>query len=153
MSNSRRKYTKEFKLKVVKEHLEGSSLTELSKVYSIAPSTIGTWLATLKDEVEVNQEEEVLTVVDPDVIAQLEELKARNLELEKRLEEKNKDIQELTKLLNKGVNLEDVTEKDRIIEELEDQVKELHSKISEVKEEATREFNILKEAFRILTKD
>ena len=152
MSNSRRKYTKDFKLKVVKEHLEGASLTELSKMYGIAPSTIGTWLATLKDEVEV-EEEEVLTVVDPDIVAQLEELKAKNLELEKRLEEKNKDIQELTKLLNKGVNLEDVTEKDRVIEELEDQVKELHSKISVIREEATREFNILKEAFRILTKD
>ena len=45
--DTRRKYNKEFKLKVVREHVEGASLTELSKIYDIAPSTLGTWFANM----------------------------------------------------------------------------------------------------------
>ena len=50
--NTRRKYTKEFKLKVVREYLEGQTLSQLSRLYGISTSTLGTWFTTFKEEVE-----------------------------------------------------------------------------------------------------
>lgn len=58
--NTRRKYTKEFKLKVVREYLEGQTLSQLSRLYGISTSTLGTWFTTFKDEVEDEVKEEIV---------------------------------------------------------------------------------------------
>lgn len=58
--NTRRKYTKEFKLKVVREYLEGQTLSQLSRLYGISTSTLGTWFTTFKDEVEAEVKSEVV---------------------------------------------------------------------------------------------
>ena len=159
--DTRRKYTKEFKVKVVKEHLEGASLTELSRMYGIAPSTIGTWFATLKAEVEQEvKEEEINVIIDPEAWEEMEKLRTRNIELEKELKEKDKVIEGLLKKVERlPENVEEVSSwKDKVEElsientKLEDEIKRLHGLLSVVKEEARKEVNTLKEAIMILAK-
>lgn len=58
--NTRRKYTKEFKLKVVREYLEGQTLSQLSRLYGISTSTLGTWFTLFKEEVEDEVKSEVV---------------------------------------------------------------------------------------------
>ena len=158
MSNSRRKYTKEFKLKVVKEHLEGSTLTELSKIYGIAPSTIGTWFATLKSEVEAGLEEEEVPTETFVEVGEVEKFKEYVEILEKKLDEKEAEIESLkdqVEILPEDSRklYKQLEEKDALINELEASVLELHQTILDIKEEASRELRILKEAIRILAQD
>lgn len=157
----RRKYSREFKLKVVKEHLEGSTLTELSRVYGIAPSTLGTWFATLKEEVEREVvEEEIEVMIDPDVWEEMEKLRTRNMEVEEELLKKDKVIESLTKKVEEQPkNIEEVSSwVDKVKElneektKLEEEVKRLHNFLAVVKEEARKEVNTLKEAIKILAK-
>jgi len=45
MSNRSKRYTEEFKLKIVKLHENGKAAIELSKEYNIARSTVNKWIA------------------------------------------------------------------------------------------------------------
>lgn len=45
---SKRKYSKEFKLKVLKEHAEGASFYSLEKKYDIALGTVKRWDAAFR---------------------------------------------------------------------------------------------------------
>lgn len=160
--DTRRKYSKEFKLKVVKEHLEGSTLTELSRIYGIAPSTLGTWFATLKEEVKAdNVEDEIEVMIDPDVWEEMEKLRTRNKELEEEVVEKDKAIEGFIKKLEELPNdvkdvgswVEKVEELNEEVVRLEEEVKRLHSVISITKEDARRGIKALKDAIVILTKE
>lgn len=160
--DTRRKYSKEFKLKVVKEHLEGSTLTELSRIYGIAPSTLGTWFATLKEEVKADTvEDEIEVMIDPDVWEEMEKLRTRNKELEEEVVEKDKAIEGFIKKLEELPNdvkdvgswVEKVEELNEEVGRLEEEVKRLHSVINITKEDARRGFKALKDAIVILTKE
>ena len=122
--DTRRKYSKEFKLKVVKEHLEGSTLTELSRIYGIAPSTLGTWFATLKEEVKADTvEDEIEVMIDPDVWEEMEKLRTRNKELEEEVVEKDKAIEGFIKKLEELPNdVKDVGSWVEKVEELNEEV-------------------------------
>lgn len=163
MKDTRRKYTQEFKEKVVREHIGGASLTELSKMYGIAPSTLGTWFSNLKDKLEA---EVVEVMVDPEVVEELEEAKAKIEILEMKLEDRETEITRLNKKIKElpasgevGGLLEKVDSltfendlKEKEIIKLEKEVQKLRTELAEVKEEAIREFKTLKEAIGILTK-
>lgn len=160
--DTRRKYTREFKLKVVKEHLGGASLTELSKIYDIAPSTLGTWFSTMKEEASATLEEE--KKAENISTRQLEELNNEVTTLKSLLETKDAEISRLNSLLStlqsnyNGESiptdtLELIESKDREISRLEAEVVKLHELVLMIKEEARREINTLKDAIVIMVKN
>lgn len=154
----RRTYSKEFKFKVVKEHVEGLSLTELSKIYNIAPSTLGTWFANMKDEVEASISREEDIVVDTDLLEEVQELKDVIEKLKTQLKERDLEIERLTKKIQDlpkdgetwDDRVEDLTEENT---RLESEVNKLHRVVATVKEEARREILTLKEAILIMAKN
>lgn len=163
----RRTYSKEFKLKVVKEHVEGLSLTELSRIYAIAPSTLGTWFANMKDEVEASINKESLNkesldkeddiIVDTDLLEEVQGLKDTIKKLMLQLTERDLEIERLTNKLQdlpkEGETwenrVEDLAEENT---RLENEVNNLHRTLATVKEEARREILTLKEAILIMAK-
>ena len=156
--DTRRKYSKEFKLKVVKEHVEGLSLTELSKIYDIAPSTLGTWFANMKDEVEASISKEDDIVVDTDIMEEVQDLKDTIEKLNTQLKERDLEVERLTKKLEDlpkdGETWEDkVEDLSRENQELEEEVNKLHRTLARVKEEARHEITTLKEAILIMAKN
>lgn len=156
--DTRRKYSKEFKLKVVKEHVQGQSLTELSKIYDIAPSTLGTWFATMKDEVEAELGKEEDIVVDTDIMEEVQDLKDKIKALEDLLKERDLEVEKLTKKLEDlpvdGQSWEDkVEDLSRENQELEEEVNKLHRTLAIYKEEARHEITTLKEAILIMAKN
>lgn len=160
--DTRRKYSKEFKLKVVKEHVEGLSLTELSKIYDIAPSTLGTWFANMKDEVEASISKESLNkeddiVVDTDIMEEVQDLKDTIEKLNTQLKERDLEVERLTKKLEDlpkdGETWDDRVEDLRVENtRLESEVNKLHGTLAMIKEEARREILTLKEAILIMAK-
>lgn len=152
--DTRRKYTREFKLDVVTQHKKGKTLTELSKKYGIAPSTLGTWFNTLSSEVQDLSTEDV--VFDTDLLASLNESREEVQELMTLVAKKDREISHLNGILREydDNNPMDLLEaKTTEIKRLEDEVRRLHEVILMVKEEARREINTLKDAIIIMAKN
>ena len=137
MSNAilpRRKYTKEFKLKVVREYLEGQTLSQLSRLYGISTSTLGTWFTLFKEEVEDE--------VKPEVVETREEILEKALEgfdkrddigvikdgLKDEKDELGAEIERLNKVVDQQQN---------VIEMLKSQLNAFGEKDKEILEVAT----------------
>lgn len=89
---SNRNYTHTFKAQILKEIADGQRVSELSKKYGIAPSTISTWLN--RENGNVKEDQGVEQKLNVDLIAENEELK-------KLLGEKDLEISRLKLELNK----------------------------------------------------
>lgn len=132
--NTRRKYTKEFKLKVVREYLEGQTLSQLSRLYGISTSTLGTWFTLFKEEVEDE--------VKPEVVETREEILEKALEgfdkrddigvikdgLKDEKDELGAEIERLNKVVDQQQN---------VIEMLKSQLNAFGEKDKEILEVAT----------------
>lgn len=147
--SSRRRYTPEFKISVVQEHLSGKTLTELSKKYLIPTSTLGTWTSQLRGEVENPKDK-------------IQELEDRIKDLVDELDKRDKEVSRLKEEVEEiSTNVpEDVQEavlshkKDQdTIKSLNEEVISLHEDIARLKEEAKREIRTLKDAIVIMAKE
>lgn len=137
MSNAilpRRKYTKEFKLKVVREYLEGQTLSQLSRLYGISTSTLGTWFTTFKDEVEAEVKSEVVETREEILEKALEGFDRRdgvvviNDGLRDEKDELEAEIERLNKIVDQQQN---------VIEMLKSQLNAFGEKDKEILEVAT----------------
>lgn len=127
--NTRRKYTKEFKLKVVREYLEGQTLSQLSRLYGISTSTLGTWFTTFKDEVEAEVKEEIIETREEILEKALEGFDRRdgvvviNDELKDEKDELEAEIERLSKVVDQQQN---------VIEMLKSQLNDFGEKDKEI---------------------
>lgn len=149
--DSRRRYTKEFKESVVREHLEGKTLTELSTKYTIPVSTLGTWFSIMKDSVkrdmEKDQESDAPTIPS-EVYAEIGELKSIIENLKQEIHEKDKELEKLS--------VDIPTESRELLltnAKLEEEIIHLHEIIAMYKIEARREIKTLKDAIIIMGKN
>lgn len=132
--NTRRKYTKEFKLKVVREYLEGQTLSQLSRLYGISTSTLGTWFTLFKEEVEDEVKEEIVETREEILEKALEGFDRRdgvvviNDELKDEKDELEAEIERLNKIVDQQQN---------VIEMLKSQLNAFGEKDKEILEVAT----------------
>ena len=103
--NTRRKYTKEFKLKVVREYLGGQTLSQLSRLYGISTSTLGTWFTLFKEEVENEAKAEVFEAKELEAKVEFEEIKEEVVNEKGELEA---EIERLNKLIDQQQNVIDM---------------------------------------------
>lgn len=97
--DSRRTYTKEFKISVVKEYRQGKTLSELAKKYTIPTSTLGTWLKVYENE--VIEEEEPVFNVDPAIYKDVDNKDLLLKEKEETIQRLEFEVERLTQELER----------------------------------------------------